>query len=491
MKAIPSMTAEAAKVVAPAECETESPDRSSRQSLRSAIDLSAWFDCQRATKIALGICAALDEVQQGGASPLGLNPENIFINADDQAFISQDGRNRNTAPRLAAQYMSPEELRGDSMDARSDLYALGIVLYEMLTDRVPFDDGDAEVIKQKHLHRIPEPPKIFRADVPDELSQLVMRLLEKDPASRPQCASDLFIELERMIKAETGTTNGQSLSDIASSDILVLADFAPTEFCGEPAIASDDAVLDLEFNDYFGIGAERGDAALNEQPAERFDAAPQFPAPSLRNAKDQKISPRSAGASSASHEQAAVIGASPDALRSNRDPGIKEGKNLRGSTINRVERDPFDLLPRTVIESPARGANTSVRPKPAEIEARVTKEKPAIAESGDPRLRWLALLLMAMVLVVSMLLYKLARPAETKPNDPAPAAAAGPVPPQAQQAAPNVPQSPPQPTRRSFHGNRAKPAVAPVVRRVNSGQKSSTASKRKKHARARRVRSYR
>jgi Protein kinase domain len=489
MKAIPSMSAEAAKGLAPAECETESPDRSSRQSLRSAIDLSAWLDCRRATQIALSICAALDEAQQGGAPLLGLNPENIFINDDDQAFISQDEIYRDTAPRLAAQYLSPEELRGDSVDARSALYALGVVLYEMLTDRVPFDDSDAEVIKQKHLHKTPEPPNVFRADVPDRLSHLVMRLLEKDPARRPQSAADLFIELEQMIEVETDRTNSQSLSDATSSDILTLADFASTEFCGEPANASDDAVLDLEFNDLFGVGVERV-AALNEQPAESFDAAPQLPTASLRYAKDQKMPPHIAGARSASHEQSAVIGVSPDDPTTNRELDIKGSENLRRSTINRIERDPFDVSPGPVIEPLALNANSSARPKPAAIGARVTKEKPAIAEAGDPRLRWLALLLMGMVLTAAVLLYKLARPAETKPIDPGPAAPASPAPPQAQQAAPNIPYSPLQPTPRSARGNRAKSAVAPAVRHVN-GERKASPVRRTKHKRARRVRFYR
>src|SRR5205085_1797623 len=213
---------------------------------------------------------------------------------------------RHAAPRIAVQYLSPEEVRGEPADARSGLSALGIVLYEMLTDRVPFDGNDAEVIKQKHLHRVPEPPKIFRADVPDALSQLVVRLLEKDPAKRPQCAADLFNELQQVIDDEALAASHQSLNDATVSDIFTLADYAPAEFSREGVFSSDDSVLDLEFNDLFISGAAiDDDATLNELADEPFAAS--------------------------------------------REPVAAAARHLPASTTKSFERDPFDLPTVTTI----------------------------------------------------------------------------------------------------------------------------------------------
>ena len=83
-----------------------------------------------------------------------------------------------------AQYLSPEQARGAPVDPRSDLYSLGIVLYEMLTGKVPFT-GDAPVeIAMKHLSAIPEPPSTLRPEVPHDLDAVVMRALAKDPDQR-------------------------------------------------------------------------------------------------------------------------------------------------------------------------------------------------------------------------------------------------------------------------------------------------------------------
>src|SRR5207248_9668285 len=99
-----------------------------------------------------------------------------------------------------AQYLSPEQARGAAVDARSDLYSLGIVLYEMLTGQVPFT-GDAPVeIAMKHLQSIPEPPSRLRHEVPHDLDAVVMRAIAKDPDQRYQSAEEMDGDLARVAR---------------------------------------------------------------------------------------------------------------------------------------------------------------------------------------------------------------------------------------------------------------------------------------------------
>ena len=99
-----------------------------------------------------------------------------------------------------AQYLSPEQARGAQVDPRSDLYSLGIVMYEMLTGKVPFT-GDAPVeIAMKHLRTVPEPPSKVRAEVPHALDAVVMRALAKDPDERFDSAEEMDADLARVAR---------------------------------------------------------------------------------------------------------------------------------------------------------------------------------------------------------------------------------------------------------------------------------------------------
>ena len=103
-----------------------------------------------------------------------------------------------------AQYLSPEQARGAPVDPRSDLYSLGIVIYEMLTGKVPFT-GDAPVeIAMKHLSTMPEPPSKLRPEVPHDLDAVVMRALAKDPDERYASAEEMDADLARVARGARG-----------------------------------------------------------------------------------------------------------------------------------------------------------------------------------------------------------------------------------------------------------------------------------------------
>src|SRR5205814_3957706 len=87
-----------------------------------------------------------------------------------------------------AQYLSPEQARGAPVDPRSDLYSLGILLFEMLTGKVPFTGDTPVEIAMKHLSQVPEPPSKLRSEIPHDLDAIVMRALAKDPDQRYESA---------------------------------------------------------------------------------------------------------------------------------------------------------------------------------------------------------------------------------------------------------------------------------------------------------------
>ena len=99
-----------------------------------------------------------------------------------------------------AQYLSPEQARGAPVDPRSDLYSLGIVLYEMLTGAVPFTGDTPVEIAMKHLSQVPEPPSTLRPDVPHDLDAVVMRALAKDPEQRYASAEEMDADLARVAR---------------------------------------------------------------------------------------------------------------------------------------------------------------------------------------------------------------------------------------------------------------------------------------------------
>src|SRR5581483_6714957 len=127
-----------------------------------------------------------------------------------------------------AQYLSPEQARGAPVDARSDIYSLGIVLYEMLTGKVPFSGDTPVEIAMKHLSQVPELPSELRPNIPHDLDAVVMRALAKDPDQRYASAEEMDADLARVargvsVSRETEDAMTQVLSGagLASAQTMV------------------------------------------------------------------------------------------------------------------------------------------------------------------------------------------------------------------------------------------------------------------------------
>ena len=164
---------------------------------------------ERAVEIAVAICSALEAAHANGIVHRDIKPQNIIVMPDNQIKVMDFGIARaaggsamtQTGTILGtAQYISPEQAQGRTADPRSDLYSLGIVIYEMLTGKVPFDGESPVSIAYKHVREDPLPPAMMNPDISPELEAVVMKALAKNPENRYQNAQEMQADLERCLE---------------------------------------------------------------------------------------------------------------------------------------------------------------------------------------------------------------------------------------------------------------------------------------------------
>jgi len=201
------------------------------RSLDEVMTLEAPLDPARAARIAAQVCSALGAAHQLGIIHRDIKPSNVLLIASEEgeqakvldfgiAKVKEASSTLHKASLTGTgfvvgtpEYMSPEQamgMRGDSLDGRTDLYSLGIVLYEMLTGRLPFAGNTPVMMLVAHVQTQPPSPLTLRADLPPELARLVMRALEKNPDHRFSDADAMREELEAIAQelepARTPTT---------------------------------------------------------------------------------------------------------------------------------------------------------------------------------------------------------------------------------------------------------------------------------------------
>jgi serine/threonine protein kinase/Flp pilus assembly protein TadD len=179
------------------------------EDLKSFVKRSRRLDAETAVRIAGQVCEGLAEAHRLGVVHRDLKPSNIMIDKEGNARIMDFGIARSIGARGMTgegivigtpEYMSPEQVEGKAADPRSDIYSLGVVLFEMVTGRPPFEGDSAMSVALKHKTEMPPDPLQLNPQMASDLGRIILKCLQKDPVARYQTAEELRSDLDFLEK---------------------------------------------------------------------------------------------------------------------------------------------------------------------------------------------------------------------------------------------------------------------------------------------------
>jgi serine/threonine-protein kinase len=213
--------------------------------LRQVMSEEGKMPQERAIAITLGILNALDYIHKNGVVHRDLKPENIMINSRDEiklidfGIASQAGAKRLTYAGFtqalgSPDYISPEQVKGKRGDARSDLYAVGVMLYEMLSGKTPFSGPSPLAVMNDRLINHPLPPREAEPSISPQLQEVLYRALEREPGNRYPSANSFANDLKHLdqvgVAARTELTGWKTRRSMQSRQFVYYAVLALIPF---------------------------------------------------------------------------------------------------------------------------------------------------------------------------------------------------------------------------------------------------------------------
>ncbi|HKR50925.1 MAG TPA: Stk1 family PASTA domain-containing Ser/Thr kinase [Pseudonocardiaceae bacterium] len=204
------------------------------RTLRDIVKTEGPMDEQRAMETMADICAALDFSHRNGIIHRDVKPANVMITTAGavkvmdfgiaRALADGQGVTQTAAVIGTAQYLSPEQARGEMVDARSDVYAAGCVLYELITGDPPFTGDSPVAVAYQHVREDPTPPSHQNPDVSAAMDAVVLKAMSKNPANRYQSAAEMRSDLVRVLSGQ------RQLAPMVMTDAdrTVMLDAGPT-----------------------------------------------------------------------------------------------------------------------------------------------------------------------------------------------------------------------------------------------------------------------
>lgn len=184
------------------------------KTLKEIIDKEGAQGIEESVQIALKICMALQHAHVRGIIHRDLKPQNILISDTKAPMLTDFGiahkMGKDDTISLSGRvlgsvnYFSPEQAKGEKLDERSDIYSLGIMLYELTTGKLPFYGDEALSVALKHIHQKPTAPKDINPEIPESLNRIILKAISKDKKNRYASVQEMYVDLEKCLAEPDG-----------------------------------------------------------------------------------------------------------------------------------------------------------------------------------------------------------------------------------------------------------------------------------------------